>query len=45
MVGNFLCPPGEVERSIVEATTPRYWAVMRHFNSVEVIENLEDLLS
>ena len=45
MVGNFLCPPGEVERSIVEATTPRYWAVMRHFNSVEVIENPEHLLS
>ena len=44
MVGNFLCPPGEVEKNIVEATTPRFWAVMRHLKSAEVLERLSDFI-
>ena len=44
MVGNFLCPPGEAERNIVEATTPRFWAVMRHLKSTEVLERLSDFI-
>ena len=44
MVGNFLCPPGEAEKNIVEATTPRFWAVMRHLKSTEVLERLSDFI-
>ena len=40
MVGNFLAGGGESERSIVEATTPRYWGVCQLLNVAEIIHDL-----
>ena len=40
MVGNFLAGGGETERSIVAATTPRYWGVCQLLNVGEIIHDL-----
>jgi hypothetical protein len=40
MVGNFLAGGGETERSIVAATTPRYWGVCQLLKVDEIIHDL-----
>jgi hypothetical protein len=45
MVGNFLAGGGETERSIVAATTPRYWGVCQLLNVGEIIHDLPARLS
>ena len=40
MVGNIMADPGEAERAVVEATFPRYQAMMELFNVRDIVPEL-----
>ncbi len=45
MVGNIMADPGEAERAVVEATFPRYLAMMELFHSADIVPELGQRLS
>lgn len=45
MVGNLMADPGEAEKAVVEATFPRYLAMMELFNIADIVPELGQRLS
>ncbi len=44
VVGNMFADPGDAEKAVIEATSPRFWAVMEDLDVVGTVSDLEALV-